>query len=365
MQKTFDGDVPDNKTTNMFGNLKQLYIHKKKNRNLKTILSIGGWTYRGNFAPALGNKNGRETFAKTSVQQLKDLGFDGIDIDWEYPNTTSQAADLVDTCRLMRQELDAYSSTLPHKPHFLLTMAVPAGPEHFPYFDLPKLEPYVDFMNLMAFDYQGSVFSNYSGYNSNLYKSKTKPLATDFSTQDAVNFYIGSPSEQFEASNAAGNWTWRGSAFPKEKFLLGMPLYGRSFANTTGPGTKFDNATDGSWEAGSWDYKALPLNGSKVYFDNEAVASYGYGGVGNHSHYMVSYDEPPIARKKAEYVDQNGMGGAMWWELSGDMPMNSSRSLIKTVLESFQTCGGLEYCENNLDYPDSKYKNLRDGMPGQ
>ncbi|KXT03087.1 hypothetical protein AC578_7720 [Pseudocercospora eumusae] len=364
IQKQFDGDKPDNKTTNLFGNLKQLYLHKKKNRNLKTLLSIGGWNLRTYFAPALSTPEGRKTFARTSVQLLKDLGFDGLDIDWEYPNSTSQASDLVDTCRLFREELDAYSKNLTGNPHFLLTMAVPAGPENFRFFDLPKLEPYVDFLNLMAYDYQGSAFSNFSGHNSNLYKSKSNPKSTDFCTQDAMDYYTGTGGP-YHASNAAGNWTWNGSGFPPEKIILGMPLYGRSFANTTRPGTHFSKAPDGSWEPGAWDYKALPFNGSKVSYDYDILASWSIGGAGNHSHYMVSYDEPAVARKKAEYVHARGLGGAMWWELSGDLPLGEERSLIRNVGEVLQGCGGLEVCGNVLEYPYSRYKNLREGMVGQ
>lgn len=299
------------------------------------------------------------------MQLLKDLGFDGLDIDWEYPNSTQEAADLVDTCRLFREELDNYARNLTGHPHFLLTLAVPAGRDHFQYFDLPGLLPYVDFINLMGYDYMGS-FSNYSGHMSNLYKSKTDPRSTEFDTQTAVDYYLG-------------------SGWPKGKLNLGMPLYGRAFANTMGPGTNFTASTVGSWEAGVWDYKVtfsphhpshtrtntplsfqvLPaaLNGSQIHYDNAVVASWAYN---NRTNYMVSYDEPLIAAQKAKYIEHAGLGGAMWWETSGDLPVNNSRSLIRTVKESFEGCGmGIERCENWLEYPGSKYANLRKGMPGE
>jgi chitinase len=235
IQKMFPGDVADNTTTSMFGVLKQLYIKKKHNRNMKTLLSFGGWNLRTYFAPALSTDQGRRTFATTSVQLLKDLGFDGVDVDWEYPNNTKEASDLVETCRLIREELDLYARNVTGNPHFLLTLAVPAGPDHFRWFDMPGLAPYVDFVNLMAYDYQGSAFSNYTGHSSNLFPSTQNPRSTDFSTQAAVDYYLG--------------------GWPADRLTLGMPLYGRSFANTTGMGQRFTPDTDGSWEPGTWDYK--------------------------------------------------------------------------------------------------------------
>lgn len=347
VQKQWPGDnTTDNSTDNLYGNLKQIYLHKKKHRNFKTLLSIGGWSLRTYFAPALDNETGRKNFAKTSVQLLKDLGFDGLDIDWEYPNTTKQAQDLVDTCKEFRMELDNYSKSLNSTPHFLLTLAVPAGPDHFPYFDMPGLAPYVDLVHLMGYDYQGSYFSNFSGHQANIYKSEDNPKSTDFSTQDAMDYYLNT-----------GHWD-------PHKLTLGMPLYGRAFANTTGPGQKFDNATDGSWENAIWDYKALAGNSSfgEIHHDEQIGASWSF----NQSNgYMVSYDTPDIAQQKASYIDQLGLGGAMWWEISADTPVNGSTSLIRTVTDHLRTCGGLEMCGNVLDYPKSKYRNLRAGMPGQ
>lgn len=142
----------------------------------------------------------------------------------------------MDTCRLFREELDNYSRNLTGNPHFLLAMSVPAGPDHYQYFDVPGFNPYVDFISLMAYDYMGSGFSNYSGHAQNVYKSEKNPRSTDFDTVSPVDYYVG-------------------SGLPGSKLNLGMPLYGRSFANTSGPGTNFTPATDGSWENGVWDYK--------------------------------------------------------------------------------------------------------------
>jgi chitinase len=76
-----------------------------------------------------------------------------------------------------------------------------------------------------------------------------------------------------------------------------MPLYGRSFLNTSGPTHPFNGVGPGSWEAGSYDYKALPLPGSTESFDPNLTASWSYDGTKRE---FVTYDTPEAAAAKAE-----------------------------------------------------------------
>src|ERR1700732_3962885 len=114
--------------------------------------------------------------------------------------------------------------------------------------------------------------------------------------------------------NANEAITWyiqRGVA--RDKIILGIPLYGRSFLNTTGPGTPFGGVGAGSWEAGVYDYRALPLPGSNMFRDEQAIASWSYD---YSKKEMVSFDSEEVGKWKGEWIEKEGLGGAMYWELS-------------------------------------------------
>lgn len=111
-------------------------------------------------------------------------------------------------------------------------------------------------------------------------------------------------------------------------------------------------------------HQALPKPGAQVFQDNETIVSWSYDSA---SQTMVSYDTPQVVSQKIEYIKGTGLGGAMWWETSGDHPTSSKDSLITIAAEGLGEQGGhhMENSENFLDYPQSKYDNLRLGMPGE
>lgn len=317
----------------MFGCIKQLFLLKKRNRNLKTLLSIGGSSFSDNFTQAVSTSEGRQHFADSAVKLLGDLGFDGLDIDWEYPKNDTDAQNYVSLLSLTREALDRYSLTLPQTPHFLLTVASSCGSDHFELLKLGDMDRHVDFWNLMAYDFTGS-WTTETGHQANLYLSEQSPTSTPFNTEAAVEYYV-------TTAGIAAN-----------KINLGMPLYGRTFGNTAGPGSPYKGVGNTfDWEPGTWDYKvreqsyafrihtsclsmtdkwsvikSLPRPGAVESFDEKTVASWSYDSI---DRTMVTYDNEHSVAAKAKYIKERQLGGAMWWESSGDR--TDEKSLIQMV----------------------------------
>ncbi|ESZ92900.1 endochitinase 1 precursor [Sclerotinia borealis F-4128] len=331
----FDGDSWNDVGTNLYGCLKQLNILKSRNRSLKILLSIGGWTYSSNFAQPASTESGRKQFAESAVELIKNLGFDGIDIDWEYPKNENEARDYVLLLQECREAMDRYSSTLPNPHHFELTVACPAGPQNYNNMDISGMDQHLDFWNLMAYDYAGS-WDSVAGHQANVHASGGNPGSTPYNTEDAVRAY--------EERGVQGH-----------KIVLGMPIYGRAFQATDGLGQGFSGVGEGTWENGVWDFKKLPQEGAVEIMDEEICASYSYN---ENTKTLISYDTIEIARKKADYIKERGLGGAMWWESSADHP-EPDKSLIHNVVD---VLGILEGSQNCIEYPESKYENLRRGF---
>ncbi|KAI9313769.1 chitinase [Dichotomocladium elegans] len=330
-EQTVDGqgDCADEAGNNLYGNFKQLLLLKQRHRHLKVTLSVGGWTWSTHFSAVAKDPQKRTTFVQTAIKHIGDLGLDGIDIDWEYPKTPEEAFHFVHLLYELRIALDLYQQRVGqiNEPRLLLTVAITCGPSNYRLLRLREMEPYVDLIYLMAYDYAGS-WDRQTGHQAAMYGGE---LNTDQAIQDFIR-----------------------AGVPPHKLVMGMPVYGRGFSNTDGPAACYEGVPEGTWERGQFDYKCLPNQGAIEYYDPQRMASWSYDPAKRE---YITYDTPDAVRDKCRYIQQMRLGGAMFWELSADHKGDHPRSLLNTVYHSFGS--RIDSIPNHLCYPQSQYANVR------
>ncbi|CAK4887824.1 unnamed protein product [Aphanomyces euteiches] len=336
------GDSTTDSGNNLYGNFGQGFKQKLQNRGTKFGLSIGGWTWSDQFSRIASSYESRQTFVKSAVKLMTDLGLDFIDIDWEYPveggDDIPHRPDDVANFVLLLQEFREEFKTLPFKAE--LSVASPAGPLKYRHWDFPVICGLLDHINLMNYDFASSGFSNYTDHHANLYLDPNHPPGDKFSAHRAVQDYIN-------------------GGCPSEKIVFGIPAYGRAFENTTGLYGNFSQPTNGSWGGlGTWDYKVLPQAGSTEYYDEKLGATYSYDPVAKT---FISYEGPKSLAQKLDYIKKYNLGGTMFWEVDADAPSTNARSLITQVYNYFGK-ENMAFYDNNLNYPTSQYDNIRNAL---
>ncbi|KAI1780015.1 glycoside hydrolase family 18 protein [Hypoxylon cercidicola] len=338
LDKRYPRDSISNRTSNAYGAVKQLFIHKKKNRNLKTLLSIGGWNYSPKFVAVAASEAARHTFATTAVKLMTDWGFDGIDIDWEFPANDAEKENLVKLLEACRHALDRHSLLNGLKYRFTISVASPATPVNYENLDLVAMNKYVDTWHLMAYDYSGS-WDTVSGHQANVFGySSNNTAPRKLSTDDAIKYY-------------------EAHGIHPQKIIMGLPLYGRAFEGTSGIGQNYSSIGEGGPQPGVWYYKDLPKPGATEIYDDVAKATYSYDASTKE---LISYDNVRSTTYKSQYLKARNLGGAFFWEASGDKA--GGQGLVNTMSKNLRW---LDDTPNNLHYPTSKYHNIRLGMPGE
>ncbi|KAF8919477.1 glycoside hydrolase family 18 and carbohydrate-binding module family 5 protein [Mucidula mucida] len=330
-EKHFPSDSWDEAGNNLYGCLKQLYLIKLANRNLKVLLSIGGWTYSqsGHFS-FVTSASSRATFVSNAVQLVEDYGFDGIDLDFEYPSNSAQGQGFADLFTELRTAFDNLASSKGDSTPYILSAAVSAGPANYANLVVPQMNSALTFWNLMAYDYAGS-WLTYADNQANVYGG----ARTGVSTDAAIKYFTGAGATA-------------------SKITMGIPLYGRAFENTDGIGQPYSGIGPGTIEAGVYSYETLPLAGATVFENSTDVTSYSYD---SSKKELVSYDTPNVVKTKAQYINDKGLAGSMFWELSTDKV--GSDSLVGTAAG---VLGTLDQTQNHISYPNSKWDNIKSNM---
>ncbi len=290
------------------GNFNQLRKLKKLNPNLKVIWSFGGWTWSDGFPQAAQNP---AAFAESCYALVEDARwadvFDGIDIDWEYPNECGLKCDTTSGFSGYKNLIQALRARFGSSA--LITSAIGAGTAKINAADYAGAAPYLDFYMPMTYDFFGAW-------------DKTGPTAPHSALYD----YAGIPIAGYNSDNAIQLLKSKG--IPASKILLGVGFYGRGWTGVTqaAPGGSATGAAAGTYEAGIDDYKVLktkcPANGT--------VGGSAYAFCGNN---WWSYDTPQTLVGKMDYVHQQGLAGTFFWELSGD---TADGELIRVIGNSMR-----------------------------
>jgi chitinase len=288
------------------GNFNQLRKLKKLYPNIKVIWSFGGWTWSGGFGQAAANP---AAFANSCYNLVEDPRwadvFDGIDIDWEYPNACGLSCDTSGKDAL-RKLLSALRSRFGG---LLLTAAITADASAGGKMDLADYAGAagsVNWFNVMTYDFFG-------GFDATGPTAPHSPLTS----------YAGIPKAGFNTSDAIAKLKSKG--IPSSKLLIGIGFYGRGWTGVTqkAPGGKATGPAPGTYEQGVDDYKVLkgkcPVNGT--------IAGTAYCFKGDQ---WWSYDTPGTIAGKMSFARSQGLGGAFFWELSGDTTNGELISAIRS-----------------------------------
>ena len=299
------------------GNFEQLRRFKELNPNVQIGFALGGWTLSDEFSSAFATQSGRDQFTSDVVDIFKTHDFfTVVDFDWEYPGggglagNASSSDDGVNFALVLEQlsdELDALELQIGE--NYEISIAAAGGSEKLANLNLSGINPYVDFYNVMTYDFHGG-WENQTGHQAAM-------------TGDANNYDVISAISVFEEAGV-----------DLGKVVMGAPAYTRAWGGVndggtlgyqqSGTGTK----AEGSFEAGVYDYKDIVddvITGQTVlYWDDNSKAAFVYDG-----DEWSSIETTATIAGKAAYIQEKDLGGMMFWALSNDA--EGDLSLVDTA----------------------------------
>jgi chitinase len=269
-------------------------INRTHKAGRKILISMGGASESGGFAPMAADSAIRSTFIQNLVTYIISRGYDGVDLDWEGPSTAAEKANEVKLVREIRQ---AFQQT---NPSLLLTMAVGVTNWSGQWHDFATLKQYVDWFNAMTYDFHGS-WTSHAGHNSPLYAPS--------------NDYDGSCDQGIAYLNVT-----RG--IPTSQLLLGLPYYGKRFTASALYG-----ASTACTDLAYADVATLINQGWTYVWDVTSQVPYLKAPANN---YIVTFDDSASLTIKCTYAKSKQLRGVMMWALGQDK-IGSSQPLMEAV----------------------------------
>ncbi|XP_041771501.1 chitinase-3-like protein 1 [Anopheles merus] len=307
------------------GNIRLFNQLRNQNPNLKTLAAIGGATVdRVIFSQIAASASLRSIFARNARDFCLTHGFDGVDLGWEFPAMHDGDTAPYDKRNfvLMLSEL-----ALALRSHGLLLTAALAASETIASisYDITGIVPHLDFINLMAYDYNGA-WSNFTGHNAPLFAgpSDQNDFQRTLNVQHSINY-------------------WLSQGAPASKMVLGVPAYGRTF-------TLANSAVNGLRVPAEGPGHPGPYTSQYGYIAYHEVCGYLSSATGWHrvwepiqkipytfsNDQWIGYDDRQSIWEKCNYANSQQLAGMMMWSIDMDDfrgNCGTSFTLLKTVNE--------------------------------
>jgi chitinase len=286
---------------------------------VRVLLSVGGWEDSDNFPAVAADPGKRGQFAHSCAGRIREFGFDGIDIDWEFPGfaehngTPADGGNYVRLLSVLRDTLDHLGTR--HHRRYLLTAALPSDRKQALAMNIHEAAPLLDFLNVMTYDLYGP---------------------WDREAYHNAPLYAGPGTDSARTMDGAFRLYHETFGIPADRINLGVPFYGHTFTGCTELG-----GTHGSQDTvhfpggGTFFYRIASLMKNFTrHRDTFAGVPYLTSSDWN---MLVSYDDEESVRMKAGYVLDRGARGLIIWEITGDYLPDGSHPLLESIDRVFHT----------------------------
>ncbi len=378
IEETFEGHelthngkkIELDKTLPYKGHFNVMQVMKKQYPDVKLLMSVGGWAGSRGFYTMMDTDAGIDTFTNSCVDFIRQYGFDGIDIDFEYPSSTPTCGNPADSdvseprrakinerynvmMKELRKKLDAASKQ--DGKNYLLTAAVTASSWVLGGVSDNSYAKELDFLSVMSYDFHGG----WNEFVENLANIYPDP-------QDTETTGMLMPTLNMD-------WAYRyyRGVLPPEKILMGIPYYSRGWENVTG-GTNGLHGKSKTPASGKYNVWGDDLNGDGVLepaganplwhilnlADKDSNFKKYWDDAGKVPHYwqdnekvFLSFEDTQSINERVKYIQDKNLGGALIWVMNGDYGENPN-----------YVPGSNKVNEGKYTFGNTLTKTLRDGL---
>lgn len=280
---------------------------------VRVLLSLGGWGWDSQFAAITADQAAEDRYVQAVLKIVAENDYDGIDLDWEYPDTPAEVAGFERLARRFRTALDEAAAQAARP--MALTMAASANPGTLRWLDTKFLVETMDWINVMTYDYAGE-WTDYAGHNAPLFASSRQPSGAPLSAEATITFLL------------------KERGLPPDRLALGIPLYGRGFAvgepyaSTRGaPKVRIPSGNYGNL------HRLLHDRGWTLQRDDQTKVPWL---IAPDRSVVIGFDDAESVALKAEWARRQGLRGVFFWEVAADRLPDGSNPLQEAARQALE-----------------------------